>query len=42
MKKLALLAAAASAALALLRRRQRRDSLKGRLLDLTAKLKSKL
>jgi hypothetical protein len=42
MKKLVLLVATASAALALVRRRQRRNTLKGRLLDLTAKVRSKL
>ena len=42
MKNLVLLAATASAALALLRRRRRRNTLKGRLLDFTAKVRSKL
>jgi hypothetical protein len=42
MKKLVLLVATASAALALVRRRQRQHTLKGRLLDLTAKVRSKL
>jgi hypothetical protein len=42
MKKLVLLAATASAALALLRRRQRQNTLKGRLLGFSAKVRSKL
>jgi hypothetical protein len=42
MKKLVLFAATATAALALLRRRQRQNTLTGRLLDFTAKVRSKL
>ncbi len=42
MKKLVLLTATAAAALALLRRRRRKNTLKGRLLDFTAKVRSEL
>ncbi len=42
MKKLVLLTPTASVVLALLRRRQRQNTLKGRLLDFTAKVRNKL
>lgn len=42
MQKLVLLAMAACAALALLRRRRRQDTIKGRAIDFSQRIKSKL